>query len=77
MDYAGQATMGRLKGGKRSERDDVAVKIEREIAEKARLVALERGTTIAELLSGFLRAPVDRAYEQSLAKLTQKQKGSG
>jgi len=65
--------MGRLKGGKRSDRDDVTVKIDRVVAEKAKLVALRRKVFLAELLTDMLKAPVDRAYKQEVGKLTQEE----
>ncbi|HLI57641.1 MAG TPA: hypothetical protein VKY26_11500 [Actinomycetota bacterium] len=67
--------MGRLKGGRRSERDDVTVKIDRQVADKAKLVALRRRITMAELLTEILRAPIDRAYRQEVGKLTQEEGG--
>ncbi len=64
----GHIPMARLKGGKRSELDRV-------VAEQAKLVALRRRITLAELLSEMLRAPIHRAYRQEVMKLTQE--GSG
>jgi hypothetical protein len=68
MDSAMGTTMARVKG-KRSERDDVAVKIDRKIVGKARLIATHRGISVAELLSEMLTAPVDKAYAQMLRDL--------
>jgi hypothetical protein len=56
--------------GKRSERDDVAVKIDREVYDKAKLVALRRRIPLAELLSEILRGPIDRAYRVEISRLT-------
>lgn len=75
MDRTRQPPMGRLKGNKRSDRDDVTVKIDRVLAEKAKLVALRRRITMAELLTEILRAPVDRAYKQEVGKLAQEGEG--
>jgi hypothetical protein len=66
--------MGRMAGAvmakaKRSERDDIAVKVDRAIIGKAKLVATHRGISVAELLTELLRAPVDRAYAQMLREL--------
>lgn len=58
--------------GKRSERDDVAVKVDRTIVGKARLIATHRGTSVAELLSELLSGPVDKAYAQMLRELEAK-----
>jgi len=55
---------------KRSERDDVPVKINRGIIEKAKLVAMRRHTTMAELLTEILRAPIEKLYRQELKNLT-------
>ncbi|HEU5116498.1 MAG TPA: hypothetical protein VFT74_07470 [Isosphaeraceae bacterium] len=68
------ATMARAKGrGKRSERDDIAVKIDRAIVGKARLIATHRGISVAELLSDMLVTPVDRAYAQMLRELERRE----
>ncbi len=63
--------MPKSRGRPRSDRDDMTVKIDREVAEKARLVALRRKVPMAELLTDMLRGPVDRAYRQEVSKLTQ------
>jgi hypothetical protein len=63
--------MGRPKG-KRTERDDTTVKIARSLASKAKLVAAHRGMPAAELLSGMLKAPIDRAYAAMLRELDAK-----
>lgn len=47
---------------KRSERDDVTTKIDRNLVGKAHVIARERGITVAELLSELLRGPIDKAY---------------
>lgn len=47
---------------KRSERDDVVVRLDRAIVAKARLLAAHRGVSVAEVLSDLVKAPVDRAY---------------
>jgi hypothetical protein len=65
------ATMARPKGkqGKRSDRDDVAVKLDRAIVGKARMIATHQGISVAELLSDILKVPVDRAYAHMLREL--------
>lgn len=73
MDTMAGATMARVKG-KKSDRDDVAVKISRTIVGKARLIATHRGLSVAELLSEILQAPVDKAYAVMLRDL---ERGSG
>jgi hypothetical protein len=54
---------------KRSERDDVTVKLDRALVAKAKLIAAHRGSNVAELLSELLRAPIDRAYAQMVREL--------
>ena len=54
---------------KRSERNDVTVKLDRTLVGKAKLIATHRGIPVAELLSELLRVPVDRAYAQMLREL--------
>jgi hypothetical protein len=66
-----RAKMGRPKG-KRTERDDASVKIARALASKAKLVAAHRGIPAAELLSGMLESPIDRAYASMLRELDAK-----
>lgn len=73
MDHAAGGTMARARG-KKSDRDDVAVKINRTVVGKARLVATHRGISVAELLTELVRAPVDKVYAQMLRDL---EKGSG
>jgi len=67
-----EQTMARPKGRPRkSERDDITVRIDRTIVAKAKLVAtwlgLEGG--VAELLSDLVRGPVDRAYGKMLREI--------
>lgn len=68
MDARGGATMARAKG-KKSERDDVAVKIDRTLVGMARLIATQQGISVAELLSGMLEAPIGKAYAAMLREL--------
>lgn len=65
--------MSRPKGRpKRSDRDDVTVKIDRTVKGKAEKVATHLGKPLAEVLSEMLRAPVDRAYLRMLRDLEEK-----
>src|SRR3954468_10033229 len=62
--------MGKARGRpKRSERDDVTVKVDRTLVGKAKLIATHRGIPVAELLTELLRAPLDKAYAQMLRDL--------
>ena len=60
--------MGRPKG-KRTERDDVAVKMDRAVVGKAKMIATHRGISVAELLSDAARPVIDKAYAQMLREL--------
>ncbi len=67
-------TMARPKG-KRSERDDVAVKLDRAVVGKAKAVATHLGISVAECLSDLAKGPVDKAYAQMLRDLEGRQGG--
>jgi len=54
---------------KKSERDDVAVKLDRAVVGKARMIATHKGISVAELLSDMVRPSVDKAYGQMLREL--------
>lgn len=54
---------------------DVAVKIDRGLYDKAKLVAFRRRITMAELLTDMLRQPLERAYALEVKKLTQEEAG--
>lgn len=54
---------------RRSERDDVTVKLDRTLVGKARLVAAYKGVSVAELLSDMAKAPLDKAYAAILREL--------
>ena len=69
MAKAKAKAMGRPK---RSERDDVTVKLDRTIVGKAKLVATHKGVSVAELLSEVVRGPLDKAYAAMLRELEAK-----
>ncbi len=54
---------------KRSEREDVTVKIDRVLAGRAKHVASYRGIPLAELLTELVESPLDRAYAAMLRDL--------
>ena len=66
MDTKGNAKKGGARAGagrpKTSTRDDVAVKLDRKLVEKARQVADLRGISLAEYLSEIARDQVDRDF---------------
>jgi predicted DNA-binding ribbon-helix-helix protein len=57
---------------KRSERDDMTVRLERRLAMMLKSIADYRGITAAELLSDLAREPLTRAYGQMLRELNPK-----
>jgi hypothetical protein len=70
---SGGAAVARPRGRpKRSERQDVSVKINQTIVGRAKLIAKYRGISVAELLSDLLEVPLDRAYLQMLRELEAK-----
>lgn len=64
-----QAMTGGAGRPKRSQRNDVSVKIDAKIVEEAKLVALLRRTTLAEYLSEILRGPVKKDYNKERKQL--------
>lgn len=58
--------MGRKKTPEKSRRDDVAVKVDRLLIDKARLVASRRGVTLAEYLTDLIRNPVERDFAKTV-----------
>ena len=64
--------MGRPKGskGKKGDgRDDVAVKIDRIVAGRAKILAGHRGVSLAEFVTELLRGPIDREYLKMMKEL--------
>jgi hypothetical protein len=57
----------------KSEEKFLAVKIERAIVTRARVLAADRGETVADFLSGLLREPVDKEW----SKMVRKASGGG
>ena len=63
-------------GRPRSERRDIAVKMDRALVAKARFVAQCRGLTLAEYVTESLRPTVDKDFaKESRAPLPRKPKG--
>lgn len=52
-----------------TDRDDIAVKMDRTLVSRARHIAHYRGVPLAEILSELLRAPLDKAYGQMLREI--------
>jgi hypothetical protein len=62
------ATVARTKA-KPAGRNDVAVKLDRAVVGKARLIATHKDVSVAELLTELVRGPVDKAYAVMLREL--------
>lgn len=58
--------MGRPKS---SDRDDVSIKFDRQLARKARQVALDKGVPMAEYLSELGRPTIEKDYAALLRKI--------
>jgi hypothetical protein len=68
--------MGKAGRPKRSERDDVTVKIDRGIVSKAKMIASARNVPLAEYLSELLRPPVARDFAKEMRRIESEEKGS-
>jgi hypothetical protein len=53
-------------------RDDMAVKVERILAEKAKTIATRRGVTMAEYLSDLIRTAVERDFTKVVREMEEK-----
>jgi hypothetical protein len=51
-------------------RNDLSVKIDAELVKKAKYVAIDRDTTLAEYLSEILRPAVEKDFKEVIAKLS-------
>ena len=68
MAEMGVRTMGRPKG-KRTERNDSAVKIDKAVAAMAKAIAIREGTTVASVLTDAARPVIEKRYAAMLRKL--------
>ena len=75
MSSSGGTLVAKRGRPKRSERQDIAVKVDQRIAGLAKSVAKYRGIPLAELLSDLLEIPVSRAYAQMLRELNELEDG--
>jgi hypothetical protein len=64
-------TVGRemAKKAEKGKRDDVAVKLDRALAEKAKFVASRKRTTMAEYLSEMVRSSVERDFANAVKEM--------
>lgn len=53
----------------KGKRDDIAVKVDRTLADKAKLVASRRRITMAQYLSDLIRNPVERDFTKTVREL--------
>lgn len=60
---------------KRSERDDITVKVDRTIVGRARTLASYRGVSVAELISEALRAPLSKMWNEMVRESEKEGKG--
>ena len=58
-------------------RDDKAVKISRDLAVKAKVIAETRGVSVAEYLSDLLRPPVERDFPRAMKQLSESRPPAG
>ncbi len=58
-------------------RNDKAVKIARDLATKAKVIAETQGMNLAEYLTGLLRAPIERDWPKALKHLEDAKGGEG
>lgn len=68
MSVVAEKIMGRPKG-KRTERNDSAVKIDKGIAMMAKAIATHEGSTVAAVLSEAARPVIEKRYAAMLRKL--------
>lgn len=70
QDTLERPAMGRPKGRpKKSERDDIVVKVDRAVVSQARRIAEFKGITVAEVISEAARANVAKAFLSMLRDL--------
>jgi hypothetical protein len=55
--------------GQKVARNDLAVKLDAEIAKKAKHVAINRGITLAEYLSELVRPLVEKDFKEEMSKM--------
>lgn len=61
--------MAAMKRADKAKRDDVAVKIDRTLGDKAKFVASRKGVTMAEYLSDLIRTPVERDFDKAVREM--------
>lgn len=56
-------------GRPKTDRDDVAVKIDRTVVDKAKLVASRKGVSLAEYVTELIRGPVEKGFSQAVREM--------
>jgi hypothetical protein len=51
-----------------SDRDDVVIRVDRQVVKRLRYLADSRGVTVAEMASDFLRPIVDREFDKLMSE---------
>jgi hypothetical protein len=69
VSLAAGAVMARPGRPKRSERDDVTVKLDRGVVSKAKMIASARNLPLAEYLSELLQSPVNRDFAKEMKRI--------
>lgn len=76
MSIATGAEMAKRKVGRpATNRDDVTTKIDRTVYIRALTIARDRKIPVAELLTEFLREPIDKAYLEFVKRIEPKKGG--
>jgi hypothetical protein len=65
--------MGRKRSAGQPARDDIAVKFDRTLADKAKLVASRKGLTLAEYLTEMTRAAIERDFARVIKDMGAKE----
>ncbi|WP_422928586.1 hypothetical protein [Singulisphaera sp. PoT] len=68
---------GKMGRPKTSERQDVSIKFDKNLAGKARLISQGRGVSMAEYLSELARSTIDRDYVKLMRELEEGAKEAG
>jgi hypothetical protein len=61
--------MAKSRGRPRSDRDDVTIRVSRPMASKLKVLAGDKGVSVAEIADELFGTVLDRAYVQLMRKL--------
>ncbi len=62
------AAVAKGRGRPKKDRNDMAVKVDRSIASRAKIISAARGQTLAEYLSELLEGPISRDYAKEMRR---------